>query len=423
MEEDEGFCMKRKFFFEDSPPSSMELASAREISLSVRNFITLDSVDLTLGKVTVLIGPQAEGKSLLAKLISFFYDSLLFCPYANEYKDIKGFIRKNFSTMFPKITWKDSEFRIDFSVSAYSILIYRKAGRLCVNFNKIFERDVKKMLVLKKARADNSSPTFLELNNDLYDDMPYPFKIRSIFIPASRQLYSYVKSENFIYSSNEDCEDATLPGFFHILSFCKLRWDRRSIEYKESFNKRISKVVKGKYERVNNSDFIVNYKGQRIPITLASSGQQESLPLFLPLQFSARNIIVEEPEAHLFPTAQKEITAQLAVEVNANTEKTLLITTHSPYILSTLNNLIAAHDVLDTEDEAKTAAMDKIVPRESWLAYEDVQCFFLEKGSVSSMMDDENRMIDFVKIDACSEKIMQEYGNILDILKTDEEVL
>ena len=415
--------MKRKFFFEDSPPSSMELASAREISLSVRNFITLDSVDLTLGKVTVLIGPQAEGKSLLAKLIDFFYGVLSVSPYINEYRDVKISMRRNFLQMFPRVVWQNSDFHIEFSISTYSISIYNRKNRLSIDFNKIFERDIKQILAEKKIRAKDGRPIFLDSNKELYQDVPYPFKMRNIFIPASRQLYSYLKSENFVYSLSENSEDATLRGFFHVLSFCRYRWDMRTSEYEERFNKRINKIVKGKYEKINNNDFIINYKGQKVPIVLASSGQQESLPLFLSFLFPFGGIIVEEPEAHLFPTAQKEITAQLVAEVNVSPEKTLLITTHSPYILSTLNNLIAAHDILDTEDETKIAAMAKIVPRESWLAYEDVQCFFLEKGTISSMMDDENRMIDFVKIDACSAKIMQEYGDILDILKTDEEAL
>mgnify|MGYP006206212493 CR=1 FL=1 len=49
--------------------------------------------------------------------------------------------------------------------------------------------------------------------------------------------------------------------------------------------------------------------------------------------------IIEEPEAHLFPVAQKHLIELLAIMVNRNEDNQLIITTHSPYILSSFNNL------------------------------------------------------------------------------------
>ena len=52
-------------------------------------------------------------------------------------------------------------------------------------------------------------------------------------------------------------------------------------------------------------------------------------------------IYIEEPEAHLFPTAQKRIVQLLARTFNnTNSNFQIIVTTHSPYILSSFNNLI-----------------------------------------------------------------------------------
>ena len=66
------------------------------------------------------------------------------------------------------------------------------------------------------------------------------------------------------------------------------------------------------------------------------------------MSLSGRNnrVFLEEPEAHLFPSTQKDIMYDLVKILNRNKWSSIFITTHSPYILSSLNNLIAAYDVL-----------------------------------------------------------------------------
>ena len=42
--------------------------------LKIKEFSCVDEAELQLGQLTVLIGPQASGKSVISKLIYFFYD-------------------------------------------------------------------------------------------------------------------------------------------------------------------------------------------------------------------------------------------------------------------------------------------------------------------------------------------------------------
>lgn len=54
-------------------------------------------------------------------------------------------------------------------------------------------------------------------------------------------------------------------------------------------------------------------------------------------------IILEEPEAHLYPDSQKYISALIGMFVHAGNRA--IITTHSPYILGEFNNLIYANEI------------------------------------------------------------------------------
>jgi predicted ATPase len=40
--------------------------------LIVKNFLTVQDIELDIKKINVIIGRQAEGKSILAKLVYFF---------------------------------------------------------------------------------------------------------------------------------------------------------------------------------------------------------------------------------------------------------------------------------------------------------------------------------------------------------------
>lgn len=60
-----------------------------------------------------------------------------------------------------------------------------------------------------------------------------------------------------------------------------------------------------------------------------------------------RSFIIEEPEAHLFPSAQSVVVSLIANAYNrAESYCSYTITTHSPYILSAMNNLIQAENTL-----------------------------------------------------------------------------
>ena len=80
-----------------------------------------------------------------------------------------------------------------------------------------------------------------------------------------------------------------------------------------------------------------------VKINFSSSGQQEcvwilNLLFYYIVQQKEILFIIEEPESHLFPESQKYITELIALVNNCG--HSIVLTTHSPYVLGTLNNLL-----------------------------------------------------------------------------------
>jgi AAA15 family ATPase/GTPase len=100
--------------------------------------------------------------------------------------------------------------------------------------------------------------------------------------------------------------------------------------------------------------YVRMWSGKIVPLALAPSGIREMVTGILALTMIvgireyfhpyARpmfllNIFIEEPEAHLHPKAQKMLARIIARAVNTKSKR-VIITTHSDYLLSALNNHI-----------------------------------------------------------------------------------
>ena len=118
--------------------------------------------------------------------------------------------------------------------------------------------------------------------------------------------------------------------------------------------------------------------------------------------------IVEEPEQNLYPTSQVSI-AQRLIE-NTNSIGKLIVTTHSPYILSSINNYIFAYDLQDHIEKYPKGLSKNVL-----IKYEDVSAVKVEEGRIHSILDDEARMIDVTEIDGCSSEINDLFDKLMAI--------
>ena len=82
-------------------------------------------------------------------------------------------------------------------------------------------------------------------------------------------------------------------------------------------------------------------KGLEIDIYNASSSIKQLAPLLLYLRYRASKgdfLVIDEPEMNLHPESQAKLLESLAILVNLGVR--ILLTTHSPYIMAHLNNLV-----------------------------------------------------------------------------------
>ncbi len=177
----------------------------------------------------------------------------------------------------------------------------------------------------------------------------------------------------------------------------------------------INSILKGSYRYENGVDRIDFGNGSNALINFVSSGQQEVvwiLLLIVLLIIEQRNffLVVEEPEAHLFPIAQKEIVDLLALLFNQGNSQ-IIITTHSPYILSALNNNLYAH----TLGSKKPEAVDAVIDRQLWIDSGQVNAFMLEEGYARSIMDTDLHLIQSAEIDKASDVIVDTFNRLFEL--------
>jgi predicted ATPase len=126
-------------------------------------------------------------------------------------------------------------------------------------------------------------------------------------------------------------------------------------------------------------------------------------------------VFIEEPEAHLFPTAQRKIVqllGRLANDIRSDFQ--LFITTHSPYILSSFNNLMEAGKIAQEQPE-KRKAIERVVPKEEWINPSDVNASSIFSGKLTSLIDPETKLISQNHLDSVSDDLAIDFGKLLDI--------
>lgn len=408
-------------------------------SLKISNFLIIKKADINIKKINILIGPQANGKSVIAKLLYFFKDSsnLFVNAIKNKYDKRKldsDFI-DDFEDKFPRYSWEGTEFSILYTLSNLTIEIIgkRKAGGktklsviFCDELMKNFKS--KKSVYNKKIeeiKRDQEVPskrpiTMLE-RHAFIDNVLEPLRngefsgyfSNSVFIPASRSFFANLQKNIFTFLASNLEIDPFLKEFGSVYENSK-RWYKddliikRNRKLSHELYKSLDAIIGGDYEFSDEKDWIVN-KSRRINLANASSGQQESLPMLLVLcvwpMMRPRNehdmFFIEEPEAHLFPTSQSHIISILSVlarELNTN----FFITSHSPYILSALNNFIMADDCIKS-GSIDLAEFQNVNGVGYPISFEDISAYTINMGKSKDISDYEYRMIGSDMLDSISE--------------------
>lgn len=260
-------------------------------------------------------------------------------------------------------------------------------------------RSMKEEMHEKVAIVDNSKSSLEDLSY-LHEKAFSVFNIviTSQYIPAERNLISLFNR----YVTTFITADIPLPKF--LLNFSS-EYTRAREEVQQLH------FLNVEYQLKNGQEHIFYREEESLLLEQSSSGIQSALPLYLTVKYFAQKhntIIIEEPEQNLFPKAQKE-TVEYIIE-NISSKNTLFMMTHSPYILTALNNLILANDV---KEQKGVEAIKGIVKEEQCVAFEDVSAYSLVDGKTIDIMDKEDRLIGVNLIDSISDEVSNTFDTLL----------
>jgi predicted ATPase len=432
-------------------------------TLAVRNFSAINEADVSLELLTVLVGPQASGKSLLSKLIYFFNDILrqqvTFAREGQTLREVRDQIKKSFKEWFPPQTWGEGDFWIEFEADDVGYVIERrKAGRrepskevdvslsrfVSENYSSLNQRylhakrrsgapddDDLGLLRMDDPRLIIQRDFYKKMREHLRDE----FLQSQIFIPAGRAFFTTLGKAFAILEYGGGTEP-TISRFGALYArlldegvspSLTLGRQARMIE-RMSQERRRSAMVRlfnGHLRLAGNNKFLETMDGRRIPLSYMSSGQQELLPLWLVLEYFSRlarpseatggyNLLfIEEPEAHLFPSTQSYLIEYLVSTINqAPNQNRMFISTHSPYVLSKLNSLLKAGQLGEREGAIGGHVSD-VVPRSAWLAPGALAAYAIRDGVVENILDEEDGLLSGSYLDEISNEIAEQFLSLL----------
>lgn len=431
-------------------------------------FLGVKPCEIEFDRFLLLIGEQASGKSTIAKLIYFFQTipDIIYKritthdKYDNKYlltEDIDASVIHNFYLTFGSP--KNINILFEFNNSVKIELIVKNS-----NFKK-FDFTMKDAINSLINKYKSFSTNFLDENNNLLitELKNIRNQINSLFsidttqntylIAGRNNVVAYSEYfENKINYDNEKILEEEVKGqdlhkrlrrgnekllvefikwssdirkFFQIFggSFENIRFDLENKQSLRTFEKIFSKILKAEYKHDSNGELLKINDKESVYMKDASSGQQEVLRILQGLYLSVglKNrkefFVVEEPEAHLYPLAQKELINAFALFLNTIKEGRLIITTHSPYILACVNILLYANFV---SKEVATAQkeIENAVSKDFWLDSKMFNAYSLghEEIYCQNIKDDETGLIDQNYLDAISEQLGLQYHQLYNLL-------
>ena len=426
----------------------------------ISQFGPVEHFEADIHDVMLFIGPQASGKSTISKAIYFFKsikNELIGCIYETEaeqleaefYKRLIKRVSEYFDNFFdpqpfklkyyysPKkfVTidctekdgkWKSSgSFSIELQEKLFSIFDHAKQAIKKISSPKKSDLALNELLQLE-AEKRSSLKIIERYICELFEDDTTP-----VFIPAGRSLLATLadQTQGMKSFALDFLTKTFLEQMNHLRPYFKDGLHQLIRETSRNGNAEtkqpialaaelINAILKGEYRFESGIEKIYYAAERAVKLNYASSGQQEAIWILLLLfkyMLDETNVFVvfEEPEAHLYPEAQKSMVELMALLANA-AKNQVVVTTHSPYILSAFNNLLYAHQLgTKSPDIAQKAA--HIVDSHYWIASERAAAYFMNGHNAESIIDPELRLIQAEKIDSASRLINNTFNALFDL--------
>ena len=392
--------------------------------IEIRHLGPLTNIKIEINQVNILIGEQATGKSTLSKAIYFFRSikneirNYLIESYLNEkslsfpralnrpikemFIDLFGYswdldpelyMKYNFTEAIyieVKLSQKqDAEKQyIDIHYSEELSQKIREANRTFRD-SRINQQDLKLNDVLI-GRAEIKKEIEKTINSIFEDDA------ETYYIPAGRNLLTLMANQKT--KLNYGIMDLVNRNFMQLIESIQGNFENGAEDaYKfyqinarpeaKAVAKKMKHDLKGTYYCRKGNEYLELDNGEKVKINFISSGQQELLWLYnqlyiLLLKNEKSFVIIEEPEAHLYPSLQKEV-MDFIVQFSHINNSVVCITTHSPYMLVEVNTLYYAGR-LHEKDNKK---VETIVGEKNYIPPQGLSAYKLcRKGNTHHMI-------------------------------------
>jgi energy-coupling factor transporter ATP-binding protein EcfA2 len=370
--------------------------------LTIRNFGPIKDVTIELRHVNILIGDQGTGKSTVAKVLMAVKATLNTTFLAdNPHHHLMMAEGKPAADEDFKDTWKN-DFAKWLDWTGLTNSVYPDSF---ISFKN------EEFSFLYNAGEINISSS--EVDSDV------PGTPVNMYIPAYREVAIVLKDKLFAVLQAK----ATLPDILTRFGtgFLEARAEKSLHDYRGVFG-----VM---YRHSNGMDYIVLNDGKEILIEDASSALRNGVPMLVVFDNMLHNqyvgngdtarvyrycpyLIIEEPELNCFPETQEKMMKYFIEHIKEEEgyKNRLLITTHSPYILTSLNNLMQAYQT----GKVEPGKADAIIPKQYWLNSDDVSSYMLlTDGTCKNIVDREENLIMAEEVDSVSRKLNAEFNSLV----------
>lgn len=409
--------------------------------IEIKNIGPIKDVNFELNKINVLMGPQSSGKSTIAKIISF-------CQWAEkrymldgEFKYDVGEQLIEFHRLSDNYFSENSYFtyETDFITITYKGKKLRKSIRK-KQTSKIFKKS-KNIYIPSERNFVSVIPNlskYKETNDNIMSFVYDWFTAKRIFnnnnlltvLNLGVQFYNKSENDNDVLLLSNKKEILLREGssglqsiipliviIEHLTDYIYNTNISQSVEEKDSLKnfmlKNITKILD--LSKFKGIDDVKNYQLDEEDMKKLLLSYQKAR--FLE-SYNSTNFIIEEPEQNLFPTTQRELINYLFIKMNEERNHTLLLTTHSPYILYSINNCLMGYNI---KDEIDSNEKTDITNKASWINPDLVSIWQVHDGQLVSVKDDTTKTVTKHYFNEITKDIMDEYFEMLSYYEYDSK--
>lgn len=411
--------------------------------LIIKNLGPINAIEMEMKRVNLIIGPQSSGKSSVLKVACYctwvekrisveqnpdkFAEPGYFERYLVSFHKLEGFVRQD-----TYIEYESDIMKFSFSKEGEAFRFEWK-NRWDYRKSKISYIPAERNIVaaipnwFEVNMANNNIRNFMadwELARKNFTDSDrldiLNLGVSYFYDTKSKEDKMQVAQGKFLNFTNTSSGLQSLVPLYVFLKYFTERFFLKEEEegnvIGEEIKKHLAEVISSE---VFSKDEIKLRPYPTSPHILRTYKSEDVADRYFALfsnftKVNNCNIFLEEPEENLFPLTQRDLVNALVEMINGERKHNLFITTHSPYVMASFNNLIQAGDVLD-EDRTKQEKLARIMPLSLVLNYEDVGAYAIKDGNLHTMMDDEMKLISPTELDAVSDEISIQFGKLLEL--------